>query len=221
MHVETYSNPDDTGRQPAMHLLTNGLLVDEHGIVRPAWACSNELLRDYYDTEWGEPITGEQAYFERLCLESFQAGLSWELILRRRPMLREVFANFDPARVAEFTDADVENILAHPGMIRNERKIRAVITNALACVALRDDPDFPGGLEELVRSFAPAKKECYGHSNDVPTKSEESAALAKTLKRKGFSFVGPTTMFALLEAIGLLKYDISPGTPVESAQAQN
>ena len=86
-------------------------------------------------------------------------------------------------------------------------------------MALRDDPDFPGGLEELVRSFAPAKKECYGHSNDVPTKSEESAALAKTLKRKGFSFVGPTTMFALLEAIGLVKYDISPGIPVESAQA--
>lgn len=153
--------------------------------------------------------------------KAFKLVYQWELILRRRPTLREVFADFDPARVAEFTDADVENILARPGMIRNERKIRAVITNARACVALRDDPDFPGGLEEVVRSFAPAKTECYGHSNDVPTKSEESAALAKMLKRKGFSFVGPTTMFALLEAIGLVKYDISPGTPVESAQAQN
>lgn len=214
-------------------MLSNGLLVDSAGIARPPWACANDLLRDYYDTEWGRPVHGEQAYYERLCLEGFQAGLSWELILRRRESLREAFANFVPDVVADFTASDIERIVTTKGMIRNERKIRAVVTNAQACLALRDDPDYPGGLEELINEFAPiysaaestagdsadgatrsATKVTYAHLAEVPTQSAESKALAKKLKSKGFSFVGPTSMFALFEAIGLHNYEVGPGQPV-------
>ena len=207
--------------------LSNGMLIDSNGITRPPWACANDLLREYYDTEWGREIYGEQAYFERLCLESFQAGLSWELILRRKEILRKVFADFAPDHLAVFQETDVQRVLKHPGMIRNERKIRAVISNAQACVNLRTDADYPGGLEELIRSCAPqdarnktetdARITIYSHLDEVPTKSEESAALAKLLKKKGFSFVGPTSMYALLEAVGLIRYEIAPGDPAVNA----
>lgn len=205
-------------------LLSNGYLVDDTGTARPPWACANALLRDYYDTEWGQHITGEQAHFERLCLESFQAGLSWELVLRRRNALRKAFASFIPDAVAAYKETDVAQILATEGMIRNERKIRAVIKNARACIALRDDPDYPGGLEELITAFAPiaatedhTEPESYAHLSEIPTQSTHSHALAKELKKKGFSFVGPTSMHALFEAIGLTNYIIAPGHPVQQS----
>ena len=180
----------------------SGVVVGEDGLARPAWASVDPLLRDYYDTEWGMPVRDERGMFERLCLEAFQSGLSWATILRKRPAFREAFAGFDPAAVAEFGDPDVERLMADAGIVRNRAKVLATITNARATLALRDDPE--GDLAAFVWSFRPADTpRPYSHA-DVPTTSPESLALSKALKRKGFTFVGPTTMFALMEAVGIV-----------------
>jgi DNA-3-methyladenine glycosylase I len=157
-------------------------------------------MRDYHDTEWGVPVHGEQGLFERLCLEGFQAGLSWSTILNKRERFREVFHGFDVDRVAALTDDDVERLLGDPGIVRNRAKVLATRKNAMATIALRDD----GGLEELVRSFRPPATPAPREPAEVPTVSPESAALSKTLLRRGFGFVGPTTMHALMEAVGLV-----------------
>lgn len=179
---------------------TDSLIHCDDGRARPAWACTSDLLRDYYDTEWGMPVRDEQGLFERLSLEGFQAGLSWELILRKRPAFRAAFADFDPDEVASFTDADVERLLTNTGIIRNRRKIEAVIANARATVDLRQN----GGLAELIWSHQPAETPAPVTADDVPSRSPESAALARALKKEGFTFVGPTTIFALMEAIGVV-----------------
>jgi len=179
---------------------TDSLIHCEDGRARPTWACTSDLLRDYYDTEWGMPVRDEQGLFERLSLEGFQAGLSWELILRKRPAFRAAFADFNPDEVAVFTDADVERLLTDSGIIRNRRKIEAVITNARATIELREK----GGLAELIWSHQPADTPAPVTADDVPSRSPESAALARALKKEGFTFVGPTTIFALMEAIGVV-----------------
>jgi DNA-3-methyladenine glycosylase I len=158
------------------------------------------LLRDYYDTEWGLPVTDERGLYERICLEGFQAGLSWATILRKRPAFRAAFAGFSPDAVALFTDADVERLMQDPGIVRNRLKIRAAVTNARATIALRQD----GGLVDFVWQFKPSETPRPARHSEIPTQSPESAALSKALRKKGFSFVGPTTMFALMEAIGMV-----------------
>ncbi|WP_157157796.1 MULTISPECIES: DNA-3-methyladenine glycosylase I [unclassified Diaminobutyricimonas] len=170
------------------------------GLARPAWAAGDDLLRDYYDTEWGMPVRDERGLFERISLEGFQAGLSWATILRKRPAFRAAFAGFDPDIVARYTDADVERLMADAGIVRNRMKIRATITNAAATIALRDE----GGLARFVWSFQPETTLAPRQSSDIPTSSPESVALSKALRAKGFAFVGPTTMFALMEAIGMI-----------------
>ena len=179
-----------------------GIVVGDDGLARPVWASVDPLLRDYYDTEWGMPVRDERGMFERLCLEAFQSGLSWATILRKRPAFREAFAGFDPAAVAEFGDPDVERLMADAGIVRNRAKVLATITNARATLALRDDPE--GDLAAFVWSFRPADTPRPYSNADVPTTSPESLALSKALKRKGFTFVGPTTMFALMEAVGIV-----------------
>ncbi|VEI12738.1 DNA-3-methyladenine glycosylase I [Trueperella bialowiezensis] len=164
---------------------------------RPRWAQQSDLLRDYYDTEWGFPTSDSQQIFELIVLEGFQSGLSWETVLRKRPAFREAFAGFDPHIIAEFTDDDVARLLDNPGIIRNERKIRAAITNARATVALEASGV---DLGELVWSFAPDNP--YEPGPEAG-QSAESSALAKELKHRGFTFVGPVTMFALMQAIGM------------------
>lgn len=176
------------------------LVIGEDGLARPAWASADELLREYYDTEWGMPVRDEHGVFERLTLEAFQSGLSWSLILRKRPAFRKAFAGFDPDEVAGFGDADVERLLADASIVRNRLKISAAVRNARATVALRED----GGLADLVWSFQPRETPAPRTSAEVPSESPESIALAKELKRRGFSFVGKTTMFALMEAIGVV-----------------
>ena len=176
------------------------LIVGDDGLARPAWAASDELLREYYDTEWGIPVCGEAELFERLSLEVFQAGLSWATVLRKRPAFQEAFVGFDPGAVAAFGEDDIVRLLADERIIRNGRKIRAVITNARATVALREH----GGLVELVWSFRPEFTPHPRIMAEVPTRSPESAALAGALKQAGFTFVGPTMMFALMEAIGMV-----------------
>lgn len=181
-------------------VVETALVVGEDGLARPVWAASDPLLQEYYDTEWGMPVRDEQGLFERLSLEAFQSGLSWATILRKRPGFRAAFDGFDPDRVAAYDDADVERLMADPGIVRNRRKIDATITNARATVELRAD----GGLAELVWSFRPAETPAPSTYADVPTTSPESVALSKELKRRGFTFVGPTTMFALMEAVGIV-----------------
>ena len=170
------------------------------GLARPLWAATDPLLRDYYDTEWGMPVRDEQGLFERLSLEGFQAGLSWELILRKRPAFRAAFADFNPDEVAVFTDADVERLLTDSGIIRNRRKIEAVITNARATIELREK----GGLVELIWSHQPAENLAPETLADIPSRSPESEALSKALKKAGLTFVGPVMCFALMEAIGMV-----------------
>src|SRR4051794_18459935 len=175
-------------------------VVGEDGLARPGWAASDPLMRDYYDTEWGMPVRDERGLFERLTLEAFQSGLSWATILRKRPAFRQAFDDFDPNTVAAYGHADVDRLMADAGIVRNLRKVHAAITNARATVALRDE----GGLVDLVWSFRPEQTPTPSSYDEVPTTSAESVALSKALKKKGFVFVGPTTMYALMEAVGIV-----------------
>jgi len=177
-----------------------GVVVGDDGLARPAWAAVDPLLREYYDTEWGLPVRDERGLFERLSLEAFQSGLSWATILRKRPAFRAAFDDFDPERVARYDGADRERLLADAGIVRNARKVDATIANARATLALRDD----GGLVDLIWSHRPAATPRPATAAEVPITSPESVALAKELKRRGFSFVGPTTVHALMEAVGVV-----------------
>ncbi len=182
------------------HPAPSGAVLCDDGLTRSPWAAHHPLLRTYYDTEWGVPVRGEQALYERITLEAFQAGLSWATILGKRPAFRAAFHEFDPDVVAAYTDDDVRRLMADPGIVRNRSKIRAAITNARATIALRSD----GGLDEFLWSFQPGTTPAPRTAAEVPTTSPESAALAKALRKRGFSFVGPTTMFALMEAVGMI-----------------
>lgn len=179
---------------------STGLVIGGDGLARPAWADTDPMLRDYYDTEWGMPVRDEQGMFERLTLEAFQSGLSWATILRKRPAFRDAFDGFDPDTVAAYGDDAVERLMNNAGIVRNRAKILAAVGNAAATVALRDH----GGLVDLVWSFQPAQTPHPETVAQIPTQSEESKALAKALRAQGFSFVGPTTMFALMEAVGIV-----------------
>jgi DNA-3-methyladenine glycosylase I len=177
----------------------------EDGVARCPWGAGPGTMRDYHDTEWGTPAHGEAAYLERLTLEAFQSGLSWSTILNKRPAFREAFCGFDAEAVAAFTDEDQARLMQDTGIVRNRLKIAAAVTNARATVALRDAVDVggPGGLEGLVLSFAPDPPPRPATTEEVQASSAESKALSQELKRRGFAFVGPTTMYALMEAIGV------------------
>ena len=176
-----------------------GPLIGEDGTPRCPWAGGPGVMRDYHDEEWGRRVDGEAAYLERLTLEAFQSGLSWSTILNKRPAFREVFHDFDAEAIAAFDQDDVERLMQEPRIVRNRMKIEAAVANARATVALRDD----GGLEQLVLSFRPDDAPEPATTEQMATTSAESVALSKELKRRGFAFVGPTTMFALMEAIGV------------------
>ena len=176
------------------------LVIGADGLARPVWAAADPMLRAYYDTEWGMPVRDERGVFERLSLEAFQSGLSWRTILAKRPAFRTAFADFAPDVVARFGEDDVERLMGDAGIVRNQAKIRATITNANATVALRAE----GGLADLVWSFRPATTPVPRTAAEVPTTSAESVALSKALRGRGFAFVGPTTMHALMEALGIV-----------------
>jgi DNA-3-methyladenine glycosylase I len=183
--------------------VSTGLVVGDDGLARCAWGTSTEDYRRYHDEEWGRPVHGETALYERFTLEAFQSGLSWLTILRKREAFRAAFAGFDADAVAAFGAADVERLLADAGIVRNRLKVQAAVTNARATVALRDA--HPGGLDGLVWSFAPpARDRRPAGLAEVPATTPESAALAKALKRHGFVFVGPTTAYAAMQACGLV-----------------
>ncbi|WP_082486460.1 DNA-3-methyladenine glycosylase I [Frigoribacterium sp. Leaf186] len=189
-----------TGTDPGTGLAGAGVVVGDDGLARPVWASTDPLLRDYYDTEWGLPVRDERGLFERLSLEAFQSGLSWATILRKRPAFRAAFADFDPEVVARFDDDDRARLMSDAGIVRNRLKVDATIRNARATLDLRAD----GGLVDLVWSFRPAETPRPRTMAEVPTTSPQSIALSKALKAKGFTFVGPTTMHALMEAVGVV-----------------
>lgn len=191
--------------------LASGLTLCDDGLIRPTWASHDELLRSYYDAEWGLPIHDEVGVFERLVLEGFQAGLSWRTVLAKRGAFRAAFAGFSPDRVAAFTGDDIERLSTNPEIIRNRRKIESAISNARATVAMRSSRDSSHGpthLGELVWSYRPTCDPRPRSQGEVPTQLPESVALAKDLKDRGFRFVGPTTMLALMAAIGIVNTDI-------------
>ncbi|HRB99137.1 MAG TPA: DNA-3-methyladenine glycosylase I [Dermatophilaceae bacterium] len=190
-------SPVEDGPGPGPGL---GLRRGEDGVVRCGWAGSPPEYLAYHDDEWGRPVHGEQALFERITLEAFQSGLSWLTILRKRDGFRAAFAGFDPDAVAAYGPADQARLLADPAIVRNRAKIAAAVTNARAVVALRAD----GGLDALVWSFRPAKSPAPRSLAEVPAVTPESTALARALKSRGFVFVGPTTAYAAMQACGLV-----------------
>jgi DNA-3-methyladenine glycosylase I len=176
-----------------------GEVVGADGRARCSWAGSTPDYLSYHDLEWGRPVHGTVALFERMSLEAFQSGLSWLTILRKRPAFRTAFAGFDPARVARFGDDDVRRLMADAGIVRNRAKIDAAIANARVITEGDIDPD------TLLWSFAPDPPNAAPAAPaDVPAVTPQSTAMAKALKREGFRFVGPTTAYALMQATGMV-----------------
>jgi DNA-3-methyladenine glycosylase I len=176
----------------------------DDGKLRCPWGASPPIYLAYHDTEWGRPVTDDRRLFEKICLEGFQAGLSWLTILRKRENFRQAFADFDPRLVANFAEADVDRLLADEGIIRHRRKIESTINNAARLLDLQSD----GSLAELVWRYQPASDERPEHvTRDWlaahPT-SAQSTALSKELKRRGWTFVGPTTMYAFMQSVGVV-----------------
>ena len=181
----------------------SGLVVGEDGLARCGWGASTPDYAVYHDTEWGRPVRGETALYERFTLEAFQSGLSWLTILRKREGFRRAFDGFDAETVARYGPADEARLMADAGIVRNRAKVAAAVANARAVLAMRDAVD--GGLDALVWSFAPpADRPAPTGLGDVPAVTPESTALAKALKKNGFVFVGPTTAYAAMQACGLV-----------------
>ncbi|MBT2208551.1 DNA-3-methyladenine glycosylase I [Actinomadura sp. NEAU-AAG7] len=170
----------------------------EDGLARCPWGLSAPDYIAYHDEEWGRPVRDDAGLYERLCLEAFQSGLSWLTILRKREAFRAAFHGFDMEKVAAFDDADVARLMGDAGIVRNRAKIDAAIGNARAAL------DLPGGLAATVWRYADPGAPAYADMGDVPASTEGSKALAKELKRHGFRFLGPTTVYALMEACGLV-----------------
>ena len=173
--------------------------VGDDGLARCAWADGDPEYQRYHDEEWGRPLHGDRALFEKMSLEGFQAGLSWITILRKRPRFRQVFAGFDPEIVAEFGADDVERLMQDAGIIRNRAKIEATISNARIVRAMR-----PGELDEFMWSFAPEPSPRPRSFAEMPATTPASDALSKSLRKRGFRFVGSTTMYALMQSAGMV-----------------
>jgi DNA-3-methyladenine glycosylase I len=178
-------------------VMADGLVTDEAGVTRCAWGASAPDYIPYHDTEWGFPVADDRRLFEKLSLEGFQAGLSWLTILRKREGFRAAFANFEFAQVARFGERDVARLLADPGIVRHRGKIEAVINNAGRAVEL---VEAEGSIAAFVWRFEP---EHHGRSS-MESETAESRALARELKRRGWRFVGPTTVYAFMQAMGLV-----------------
>ncbi|WP_308445779.1 DNA-3-methyladenine glycosylase I [Protaetiibacter mangrovi] len=179
------------------------LLVADDGLARCGWVGDDPEYRRYHDEEWGRPLHGDRALFEKLALEGFQAGLSWITILRRRPTFRAAFRQFDIDAVAEFGDDDVARLMGDAGIIRNRAKVEATISNARVTRALVTAD--PGALDRLVWSFAPPPRSHRPATlGDIPAVTPEATELSRALKKLGYRFVGPTTMYALMQSAGLV-----------------
>ena len=184
--------------EPGAASRQKGPVAGPDGRLRCPWGLSAPEYVAYHDDEWGRPVHGDQAIFERLCLEAFQSGLSWLTILRKRENFRKAFAGFDIPAVAAFTDADVARLLADAGIVRNRAKVNAAITNARAALEVKE------GLSDLVWSYAETERPAPRTLADVPAQTPASKALAKELRGRGFVFTGPVTVYAAMQACGLV-----------------
>jgi DNA-3-methyladenine glycosylase I len=179
------------------------ILLGDDGKARCTWAANNEEYRRYHDEEWGVPLHGDRPLFEKLSLEGFQAGLSWITILRRRPAFRAAFHDFDIELVADLTTDDAEVLMQNTEIIRNRAKIEATISNARITRELVKEK--PGALDELMWSFAPPARTSRPKSfGEIPAVTDESTAMSKALRKRGFRFVGPTTLYALMQSSGMV-----------------
>lgn len=186
-----------------MNRVVGSLVTGDDGRARCTWGSADPEYRRYHDEEWGTPLHGDRPLFEKLCLEGFQAGLSWITILKRRPAFRAAFHDFDIARVADMGDDDIERLMLDTAIIRNRAKISASLANAR--IARQLVADHPGALDELVWSYAPPARSANPSTfAEVPAVTEESTALSTALRAHGFRFVGPTTVYALMQSSGLV-----------------
>lgn len=174
------------------------LILGDDGVARCWWGAEPEIYRVYHDTEWGRPTTDDHQLFEKVCLEGFQAGLSWLTILRKRENFRAGFAGFDPRQVANFGERDVERLMADEGIVRNQAKIRSTINNAARALELIAEQ---GTLKDYFWGWAEPEETPPA---EIPSLTETSKALSKDLKKRGWSFVGPTTIYAFMQAMGLV-----------------
>lgn len=167
------------------------------------WGAGDPLMTAYHDREWGVPVHNDRLHFELLVLEGVQAGLSWRTVLHRRDAYREAYHNFDPKKVAAYTEADVDRIIAYPGIIRNRRKIEAAIVNAHAFLAVQKEF---GTFDSYIWGFVGGKQRVnsFASFKEMPAETEDSSAMSKDLKKKGFTFVGPTICYAYMQAAGLV-----------------
>jgi DNA-3-methyladenine glycosylase I len=181
--------------------LVPDLEIGEDGRARCWWAAGDERYRAYHDAEWGRPLRDERALFELLCLEGFQAGLAWITILRKRPAFQAAFAGFEPATLASWTHGEVERLLGDPGIVRHRGKIEATLANARAVQAMREVGE---SLEQLAWSFAPGPRPRPRVAAELPASTDQSTALSLALRQRGFRFVGPTTVYAFMQAAGIV-----------------
>ena len=186
---------------PFRKTIVADLIVGDDGMARCGWGGSTPDYAVYHDDEWGRPVTDSRVLLEKLCLEGFQSGLSWLTILRKREAFREVFANFDPEIVANFSEADVERLLLDARIIRHRGKINATITNARATLELAESGTT---LAAFLWSFEPPDTAPPVNYSDVPALTEASTSMSKALKKAGFKFVGPTTCYAAMQAMGMV-----------------
>lgn len=182
---------------------TKGTEIGADGLARCVWCTSTPEYVAYHDDEWGRPVVDDIRLYEKLCLEGFQSGLSWITILRKREAFRSAFAGFDPKTVAAFGEGDVDRMLADASIVRHRGKIEASINNARATLAVQSDV---GSLASVLWSFEPARAERPAPKTmaDIPAKTPESTALSKRLLSMGFRFVGPTTMYAAMQSLGIV-----------------
>ncbi|MEM6690407.1 MAG: DNA-3-methyladenine glycosylase I [Planctomycetota bacterium] len=179
------------------------LFVGDDGKTRCGWCRGSDLYQDYHDNEWGRAVHDDRRLFEKICLEGFQAGLSWITILKKRDSFREAFYDFDATRVAKMNDEDVERLMTNAGIIRNRAKIRATINNALKMPAMIDEF---GSLDAFLWSFQPEEGSRPRPKTmaDVPAITDESKQMSRQLKKRGWAYVGPTTCYAMMQAIGIV-----------------
>jgi DNA-3-methyladenine glycosylase I len=203
------------------------LIVGTDGVSRCAWAGVDAVYQRYHDEEWGTRLRGDRALFEKLSLEGFQAGLSWITILRRRKRFREVFHDFEISRVAAMTSADVDALMTDTGIIRNRAKIESTIANAALTLELQRAENDPAALDRLLWSFAPpARAQPLRSLSEVPAVTPESTAMSKALRALGYRFVGPTTLYALMQSSGMVDDHVAgcvrshaAGSPLQNAEA--
>ena len=190
------------------------VIVGADGVARCWWGSEPEIYRDYHDTEWGRPTTDDNLLFEKICLEGFQAGLSWLTILRKRENFRKAFDGFEPERVIRYGEPEVKRLLADEGIVRHEGKIRSTINNAARALDLADEH---GSLREYFWSWAP---EPGAAPTEIPAVTETSTSLSKDLKKRGWTFVGPTTVYAFMQAMGLINDHLAECHVRETSEAE-